>query len=207
MFDIQNIFIEILGYPLSYAELIGTVFGLLCVYWASRENILTWPSGIVNELFLFVIFFQVQLYANMFLQVIFFFSSIYGWYRWKYGEEESKVTRMRPKGLLFTVLIIIAGTVLTGYLIGNIHIALPEYFKEASAFPYTDSFVMVISIVATILLAKKKFENWALWVINNVVCIVLYYLQGIYFIALEYLVLLFIASYGLYNWYKKQANE
>lgn len=114
---------------------------------------------------------------------------------------------MRPKGLLFTVLIIIAGTVLTGYLIGNIHIALPEYFKEASAFPYTDSFVMVISIVATILLAKKKFENWALWVINNVVCIVLYYLQGIYFIALEYLVLLFIASYGLYNWYKKQANE
>lgn len=207
MFDIQNIFLEVLGYPLSYAELIGTVFGLLCVYWASRENILTWPSGIVNELFLFVIFFQVQLYANMFLQVIFFFSSIYGWYRWKYGEEGSKVTRLKPKGLLLTVLIIITGTVLIGYFIGNIHITFPEYFKEASAFPYADSFVMVISIVATILLAKKKFENWALWVINDIVCIVLYYQQGIYFIALEYLVLLFIASYGLLNWYKKQANE
>ncbi|WP_185155675.1 nicotinamide riboside transporter PnuC [Dysgonomonas sp. 521] len=206
MFDIQNIFIEILGYPLSYAELIGTVFGLLCVYWASRENILTWPAGIVNELFLFVIFFQVQLYANMFLQVIFFFSSLYGWYRWKYGETESKVTRLQPRGLLFTALIVITGTFLAGYLISDIHLTLPEYFKEASAYPYADSFVMVISIVATILLAKKKFENWALWVINNVVCIVLYYLQGIYFIALEYLVLLFIASFGLFNWYKKQAN-
>ena len=207
MFDIHNIFIEIFGYPLSYAELTGTIFGLLCVYWASKENILTWPAGIVNELFLFVLFFQVQLYANMFLQIVFFFCSVYGWYKWKSGKNETKITKLNFKGLLFISSVIPAGTILTGYLIGNIHILLPQYFKETPAYPYADSFVMVISIVATVLLAKKKFENWFLWVINDVVCIVLYYLQGIYFIALEYLVLLFLASYGLYNWYKKQENE
>ncbi len=206
MFDIQNICMEILGYPLSYAELTGTVFGLLCVYWASRENILTWPSGIVNELFLFVIFFQVQLYANMFLQVVFFFSSLYGWYKWRSQENETKITSMNTRGRIYTFLILLSGTLLTGYFFSKIHLIFPQGFQEASAYPYADSFVMVISIVATILLAKKKLENWGLWVINNVVCIVLYYLQGIYFIALEYVVLLFIASYGLYNWYKKQSH-
>jgi len=207
MFDIHNLFIEIFGYPLSYAELTATVFGLLCVYWASKEKIGTWPAGIVNEVFLFAVFFQVQLYANMFLQVVFFFCSIYGWYKWKPGKKEIKITRLKFKGLLFVALIIPVGTLLTGYLIGNIHTLLPQYFKQTSAYPYIDSFVMVISIVASILLAKKKFESWVLWVINDVVCVILYYLQGIYFIALEYLVLLFLASYGLYNWHRKQAHE
>ena len=51
-FDIKNIAFEVIGYPISYVELIGTIFGLLSVYFASRANILTWATGIVNELFL-----------------------------------------------------------------------------------------------------------------------------------------------------------
>ncbi|MDU1891778.1 MAG: nicotinamide riboside transporter PnuC [Dysgonomonas sp.] len=206
MFDIENIFVHILGYPLSYVELLGTLCGLLCVYWASKENILTWPVGILNELFFFVIFFQVQLYANMFLQIIFFFSSVYGWYKWRSKDkEDGKIGSMKPKGIAITTVFIIVGTILTGYFVSNLHTTLPDYFAEASLYPYTDSFIMVISIAATILLAKKKFESWILWIINDVVCVILYYLQGVHFIALQYLILLFIASYGLYNWQKKRA--
>ena len=71
-FDINTIAFEVIGYPVSYVELIGTLFGLISVYFASRANILTWPTGIINEFFLFILFFQVQLYADMFLQVYFF---------------------------------------------------------------------------------------------------------------------------------------
>ena len=82
-FDINNIAFEITGYQVSYLEMIGTSFGLLSVYFASRANILTWTTGIINELFLFILFFQVQLYADMFLQVYFFVVTLYGWYNWK----------------------------------------------------------------------------------------------------------------------------
>jgi iron complex outermembrane receptor protein len=51
-FEIANTAFSILGYPISYVELIGTVFGLISVYFASRANILTWSTGIVNEVFL-----------------------------------------------------------------------------------------------------------------------------------------------------------
>ena len=81
-FDIHNSLVDVWGYSLSYVECIGTVFGLISVYFATRANILTWGTGIVNEVCLFVLFFQVQLYADMFLQVYFFGVTLYGWKQW-----------------------------------------------------------------------------------------------------------------------------
>jgi nicotinamide mononucleotide transporter len=83
IFDINNVAFEIIGYPISYVEMIGTLFGFISVYLATKTNILTWGTGIINELFLFILFFQVQLYADMFLQVFFFAVTLYGWYYWK----------------------------------------------------------------------------------------------------------------------------
>lgn len=89
-FDTKNIAFQILDYPLSYVELIGTLFGFLSVYLATRANILTWATGIINELFLFILFFQVQLYADMFLQIYFFIITLYGWYKWNSKKTTSK---------------------------------------------------------------------------------------------------------------------
>ena len=52
LFDLKNIAVEVLDYPISYVELIGTLFGLVSVYFATKANILTWSTGIINELFL-----------------------------------------------------------------------------------------------------------------------------------------------------------
>lgn len=43
-FEIENIVFQILGYPISYVELIGTLFGLASVYFASKAKILTWEQ-------------------------------------------------------------------------------------------------------------------------------------------------------------------
>jgi nicotinamide mononucleotide transporter len=72
-----------------------------------------------------------------------------------------------------------------------------------AAYPFADSFVMVGSILATILLARKQLENWYLWIIVDVVSVFVYLLKGIYFLSLEYVIFLGLASFGLYRW-KKQ---
>ena len=77
-FSIEQIAVDFPGYPVSYVELIGTIFGLISVYLASRANIFTWSTGIVNEFFLFLLFFQVQLYPDMLLQLFFFATTLYG---------------------------------------------------------------------------------------------------------------------------------
>ena len=93
LFDINNIAFEIMAYQISYVELIGTLFGLISVYLATRANILTWGTGIINELFLFILFFQIQLYADMFLQVFYFVVTLYGWYNWKQIPKENDITK------------------------------------------------------------------------------------------------------------------
>lgn len=205
-FDINNIAFAIIGYQISYVELIGTLFGLLSVYFASRANIINWATGIINELFLFILFFQVQLYADMFLQVYFFVVTLYGWYNWKQKPKQNSIISTESKTKIWLASAIIVGTIIAGFLFANIHLYLPQYFKTEAAFPYADSFVMVLSIIATVLLAQKKIETWYLWIVVDIVCVFLFFKKGIAFLALEYLVFLGLATYGLLNW-KKQLNN
>lgn len=201
-FDINNIAFAILNYPISYVELLGTLFGLVSVYMATRANILTWGTGIVNELFLFILFFQVQLYADMFLQVYFFVVTLYGWYNWKKIPKENSITSIHRKAKIWLAFTIVIGTLGTGFLFSHIHLLLPQYFKIEAAYPYTDSFVMMLSIIATVLLARKKIETWYLWIVVDIVCVFLFFKKGIVFLGLEYLIFLGLATYGFLNWKK-----
>lgn len=47
LFDINAVMLTVFNYPLNYAELLGTLFGLLTVILAARANIWTWPTGII----------------------------------------------------------------------------------------------------------------------------------------------------------------
>jgi nicotinamide mononucleotide transporter len=201
-FEMKNIAFQFLGYPISYVELIGTSFGLFSVYFASRANILTWGTGIVNEVFLFILFFQVQLYADMFLQVYFFIVTIYGWHNWKTNTAEKMISEINFKNKLLLAEAIFIFALLSGFLFSNIHLYLPEYFKVKAVYPFIDSFVMVSSIVATVLLSKKKIENWYLWIVIDLVCVVLYFKKEVYFLSLEYFIFLGLAFHGLYHWKK-----
>ena len=205
LFDINNIAVNIGSYALSYVELIGTVFGFISVFYASKANILTWPTGIINEVFLFMLFFQVQLYADMMLQFYFLAVTIYGWKNWAANTAENKISVISLPHKIMLAIIIMAGTIVAGFLFSNIHLYLPAWFKVKAAYPYTDSFIMMMSVVATVLLAKKRIENWHLWIALDVVCVFLYFKKGIYFLSLEYFIFLGLASFGLYNW-KKQLS-
>ncbi len=206
IFDINNVAFEILNYPISYVELIATLFGLVSVYLATRTNILTWATGIINELFLFILFFQVQLYADMFLQIYFFVVTLFGWYNWKKTPNKNSITTINLRTKTWIASIIIIGTLIAGYLLSNIHRYLPQYFEIEATYPYIDSLVMVLSIIATILLAKKKLETWYLWIIVDVICVFLFFKKGIVFLGLEYIIFLGLVIYGLLNW-KKQLNN
>lgn len=206
-FEIENIAVEIWGYPISYVEFIGTLFGYLSVYFAARANILTWPTGIVNVVFLFFLFFQVQLYADMFLQVYFFVVTLYGWYNWDAKSAKIKISETNFKVKTALGVTVLTGTLVSGFLFKSIHLYLPAYFKLPAAYPFMDSFVMVSSIVATVLLAKKKIETWYLWIAVDVVCVFLYSKKGIYFLSLEYFIFLGLVFYGLYHWRKKLHHD
>jgi nicotinamide mononucleotide transporter len=209
-FNIDHIFFTLWDYPMSYLEFFGTLAGFVAVALSARANIWSWPIGLVNVTLFFFLFFQVQLYPDMFLQVFFFVTNVMGWWRWAHprpGEEdkqrELRVSMMAPRQLITVALIGIAGTAVMGTLASRLHEWLPMVFSKPSAFPYLDSFVTVISIVTTFLMIQKKAECWALWILVDILATYMYFMKGIHFVAIEYLVFCFIAAYGLWNWIRE----
>lgn len=209
LFNVNTIFFKVLGYPISYVEFVGTTTGLVSVLLAAKSNIWTWAIGLVNVACFFLIFYQVQLYSDMFLQIYFFITSIYGWIIWSKQNEKKEISirLLSRKPRVVLALIIFFATLLLGTLIKDIHTILPSVFQQPASYPYIDTFIAVLSVLATVLLAKRFLENWILWIAVDVLSIGLYALKGVKLISIEYFIFLCIASFGFYNWYKLRRNE
>ncbi len=209
-FDIDNVLFTALGYPMSSLEFFGTIAGGIAVWLSAKANIWSWPIGMVSVALLFFLFFQVQLYPDMFLQGFFFITNAIGWWRWSHpekGEEnqkkELKISYMQIKQLSLVSLGGIGGTLVMGFLASNLNDWAPSLFSKPSAFPYLDSFVTVMSVFVTFLMIQKKVECWILWIIIDVVATGIYFAKGIKFLGLEYLIFCFVAGFGLWNWIRE----
>ena len=222
-FSTQNILVHIPlgagGYDLSWIEAVGTLAGLLCIWLASLEKISNYAFGLINVTLFAVIFFQIQLYASLLLQLFFFAANIYGWYAWSRQTTQNEAAlqiRWLPRGKaiawlvicvlaigLMTLFIDPVFTFLTRIAVSimqalGLSVAMPAL--QPDAFPFWDSCLMVLSIVAMVLMTRKYVENWLLWAIVNVISVVIFALQGVYAMSLEYLILTFIALNGSRMW-------
>ncbi len=208
--NINTTFFTVLGYPMSYLEFFGTLLNLWSVWLVARNNILTWPIGIVAVILFGILFYQIQLYSDFMEQVYFIGSGFYGWWAWIYLRRKKKgkksegaklrVSRTSTKNIVICGAIIAAGTISMGYLMGHIHEYLPSLFTEPASYPYLDAFTTVMSFVAMILMAHKKVECWYLWIAVDVIGIWLYFVKDVRFIAFLYCIFLAIATKGLFNW-------
>ncbi|MEM6159976.1 nicotinamide riboside transporter PnuC [Erwinia sp. P6884] len=224
-FSTHNILVHIPlgagGYDLSWIEAIGTVAGLLCIWLASLEKIVNYAFGLINVTLFAVIFFQIQLYASLLLQVFFFGANIYGWYAWSRQTGENQLAlKIRwlslPKALGWLAVCVIAIGLMTLYInpvfawltrvavnvMQGMGLAVAMPVLEPDAFPFWDSCLMVLSVVAMILMTRKYVENWLLWVIINVISVMIFARQGVYAMALEYAILTLIALNGAWLWIK-----
>ncbi|MFG1174981.1 nicotinamide riboside transporter PnuC [Erwiniaceae bacterium CAU 1747] len=224
-FSTSNILVHIPlgsgGYDLSWIEAIGTVAGLLCIWLASLEKIVNYAFGLLNVTLFAAIFFQIQLYASLLLQLFFFVANIYGWYAWsRQTSDRQQVLKIRwmplPKALCWGAVCALAIALMTVYIDPvfafltrtavvlmqglGLDVVMPEL--QPDAFPFWDSCMMVLSIAAMILMTRKYVENWLLWVVINIISVMIFARQGVYAMALEYLILTVIALNGSWLWMK-----
>ena len=182
----------------------GMVFGLLCVWFLIKQNILTWPAGIIYVIISLVVFTQAKLYADLILHVFYLALNIYGWYYWIHPKDKSgaqvQVTTTESTPLIMLVILSIVGLIVSGKLLND--------FTDASV-PYWDSATSILSITAMWLTAKKKIESWIFWLIVDVLATGIYYYKGLYFYCILYLVYTGMAVAGYISWHKSmnQAPE
>lgn len=179
----------------DWLEVAGFVTGVVGVYLVAVEHIWNWPVGIVNVLLYAYVFYSVQLYADVTLQLVFFALAVVGWVMWLRGGEARgalRVSRIKPQNWFLLFGIIAIGTLIYKPLI--------EHWKGAS--PFWDTLLMVVSLCAQVLLNAKKVENWVLWIFVDIAYIPLYISRGLYPTAILYFVFLILAVTGLLGWLK-----
>ncbi|MGQ0765227.1 MAG: nicotinamide riboside transporter PnuC [Gemmatimonadota bacterium] len=186
---------------MTAVELIAAIFGVASVYLSTRENIWSWPIGIVNVLLYCAVFLQARLYAGAGLQLVYFAIAVYGWYVWvRGGGRDSRgaltVSRAAPLTLIRLSLIAVAGWIALGSLLTT----------TDAAIPWLDSLLTSASLSAQWLLTRKKLETWIIWIAVDLVYVPLYLTQRLYPTAALYAAFLALAVLGLRQWRRSLAG-
>lgn len=179
---------------MTWIEGIAAVCGLLCVWLIVRQNILCWPTGLIQVVLYIGVFYEARLYSDLILHVIYVVMQIYGWYHWLYGGRERtelKVTAHSTSGLLAWIMVAAAITAPWGYAMATL--------TDAAA-PYADAFIAVASLVAQWLMARKKLQSWHFWVAVDLVAITVYLYKELYITTGLYSVFLVLAILGYFQW-------
>lgn len=194
-------------------ELVAAATGLICVLLVAMQSVWNFPIGLLNSVLYAYVFFGAKLYSDVLLQGCFFALQCYGWYNWlagrrvalrdeapadeelppAYGEPTLllPVTRLTSRQWAGWLAAIGVGTGTLGYLMEN---------YAGAAAPYRDAFIASASLVAQYLIARKKLENWLIWVVVDVVAVGVYYQQNLIPTAVLYVLFTGMAVAGYFRW-------
>lgn len=181
---------------MSTLEWVAALAGAISVYLSARENIWSWPTAIVNVGLYIIVFRRTGLYSDMGLQVVYLVLSVYGWYEWLYGgrgRTQLTVSRASARDWLIATPIALL-----------FWIALARYTATLPgvALPYLDSGLTTISLVAQWMMTRKILENWALWIIADILYVPMYVYKRLPVTAGLYVIFLVLAVIGLRAWWR-----
>jgi nicotinamide mononucleotide transporter len=181
----------------NWFEIIGTWSGLICVWLARTQSILTWPWGIVSAAMLGYFFSTIGLPGQQWLNWGYFLIiQFWAWPHWARGGTEDSlrpVTRLSTLARTGVVLVLIVGTFVIYRLI--------DLIVPGSVYPLLDAVVVASSVVAQYLLGLKKVESWILWLGPvNLLSVVLFFIAGAYTVMALYIAFLIHAAFALRSW-------
>lgn len=187
---------SLLGQSASPIEMLAFVTGVACVWLAVKVHIANWPIGLVSVACYSVVFFQAKLYADALLQIVFFATSVYGWWCWSRGKADPNQGIVRARAVEWVWLV---GLTLAGAL------AVSWYLRTFtdSPLPTLDASILCISLAALWWQAQKVVECWWLWILVDLISIPVYWSRHLGLTALLYCIFLVMCIQGLREWRAK----
>ncbi len=183
-------------------ELIAFIFGIVSVWLAKNEHIGVYPSGLIATIITTYLLFLAGYLGDMLLNGYFSIMSIYGWYNWTRKKNHSAnlpVSRTTNSEKITGIVLFI----LTIFVVFGVY----NYFDyKIKTDNYFDILASGIFFTGMWFMAKKKIENWTLWIIGDLIVVPLYVYRGLGMLALQYLVFTIIAVFGYTEW-KKTLNK
>ena len=183
-------------------EIIAVFFGFLSVWFSKNNNILVFPTGMINTSIFVYLLLKWSLLGDMIINAYYFIMSIYGWYFWLKGTNNtvSPISKVSNKDIRIVVILFISSSVF-------VSLVYTFFDKWETIVSYIDILTTAIFFAAMWLMAKRKVESWIFWIVGNIISVPLYLHKGLAFTSIQYFIFTVIAIAGYIKWkelYNKQ---
>ncbi len=184
-------------------EMIAVLFGFFSVWYAKKEHIWVFPTGIISTALFVYILWVYSLLGDMLINAYYTALSVYGWWVWTRTDDLNNVvsiSRTSSKEKINSVVFFLI-TVLFVILVYR-------YFDKFTSWTaYIDTITTAVFFVGMWLMAKKKIENWTFWIVGDLISIPLYWYKGLIFTSFQYLIFTAIALMGYMEWKRRLDNN
>jgi len=183
----------------SWLEVVAVVTAILYLVLAVRENKWCWLFGFISTAIYVYLFYHVSLLSESLLNFYYLIMAVYGWIQWNKKDPvtQVKITRLRHSTHIKVGLTCAVLTPIIGYFMQ----------KLGASFPYIDAFVAILAVAATLMTAKKIFENWHYWLVVDVISIYLFWQKEMYLTALLFVVYIVLIFVGIRHWKRLMKNN
>ncbi|MBR5141869.1 MAG: nicotinamide mononucleotide transporter [Bacteroidales bacterium] len=188
-------------------EIITLITGVIYIILEIRQKNAMWVLGIFTSSAAIIVFFRQGLYASFGLNIYYLITSFIGLWHWrrdkkKLDEEHSiHLNRLTRKTVITSAIAAITGIIALSY---GMDLMAELGFKE-NPMSVLDASVAVLSVIATWWLVRSYIQQWWLWIAADTLSTILCATQGMWWMALLYLLYTASALIGLRHWKKNGA--
>ena len=181
----------------SLLEASAVLCALAYMVLVAREHIACWVFAFVSTALFTYVFFEAALSFSMLLNIYYMVMAGYGFWQWRQPNNQVPATSIHTRNPTFHLMLIGVGLLVSAVLIAW---TMEYAFNQAMLIGVLDIVVSVFSIMATVMVAHKVYENWFYWMAINAVAVVLYSLSGLYMSAGLFVVYFVFSLYGWREW-------
>ena len=179
-------------------EGIAVVMGLLSVWFAKKDKIEVYPTGMISTAIYVYLLLKAGLMGDFLINAYYFIMSIYGWIFWtqqKEGVVLHQIDRMNRSEKKWSVFLFI----LSMLFVGGVYGLLGKWNSWTAP---VDTFTTALFFVGMWLMARRKIAHWIFWIVGDVISIPLYLYKGLALTSFQYLIFTIIAIFGFIAWKK-----
>ena len=158
-------------------------------------NPLAWPLAIISSALYFLLFWNSRIYGDASLQLLFIAVAAWGWWQWLRGTAADG-SALRVQWLTLRERVLACAAVLTLWPLIGLFL---KHCTDTDV-PWWDAFPTAASIVGQWLLGRKYVENWAAWLVVNVVSVGLFAYKGLWLTLLLYALFVAMSVAGWRAW-------
>jgi nicotinamide mononucleotide transporter len=179
------------GFLPSPAEFAAVLLGIIYIVLIMRRNRWGWVFGGGSSIILTVLAAEARLPMQALLQFSYVVAAVYGWVSWSKADESRPIQLWHWSRHVMSV----AGCVL-------LSLAMAQLLKRegSSAWPFLDSMVTCVGLLATWMVARVYLENWLYWLVIDAVSVFLFMQQDLKFTALLFVAYFVISCFGFRRW-------